>query len=427
MPVENRRLADGVQLLALPDNRFKTAHLTAALLLPLQEQTASEQAILPFLLRRSCAAYPDFTALNKRLNQLYGARVSADVSRIGETQALVLRAVCIDDRFALQGEPVAAQCAALLRGMLFAPALEDGRFRMADFEQERRCLVEEIESEINEKRLYARQRCEQLLCKGEPYAVNRYGTIDGVKALSPERVTDAWKSVLETARIQLIVQGGDAEAVAEAFKEGFAAFPRRPEALGTSAVSATGAVREQTEKMAVNQCKLVMGFQTAVAEPDGDVAAMRLANALFGATPYSMLFRNVREKLSLCYYCSSSYDRLKGVMLVDSGVERDKVEQAKAEVLRQLSLLQAGEFSDEDLESARRSIGNQFGTVNDLQSTRAVWYLGQSTLPTLRTPEQAADEIAAVTKERVVAAARTIRLTAVYLLAADGEEGQTNG
>ncbi len=426
MPIiDNQLLADGVQLLALPDSRFKTAHLTAALLLPLDGQTASEQAILPFLLRRSCAAYPDFTALNKRLNQLYGARVSAEVSRIGETQALVLRTVCIDDRFSLGGEQVTAQCAELLRGMLLEPALEKGLFRQDDVEQERRCLVEEIESEINEKRLYARHRCEQLLCDGEPYAVNRYGTIDGVNALTPERVTAAWKRMLETARIQLIVQGGDAHAVAEAFRRSFAGLSRQPAALSTRHVPTADSVRERCEEMAVNQCKLVMGFRTGVAEPSGDVAAMRLANALFGATPYSMLFRNVRERLSLCYYCSSSFDRLKGVMLVDSGVERARVPEAREEILRQLSLLQNGEFTDEDLESARRSVLNQFGTVGDLQSTRAAWYLGQSTLPEMQTPEQASAAIAAVSKERIVEAARTIQPAAVYLLA--GEEEKNNG
>ena len=58
--------------------------------------------------------------------------------------------------------------------------------------------------------------------------------------------------------------------------------------------------------------------------------AARLMNALLGGTPHSLLFRNVREKLSLCYYCASSYDRLKGLLLIDSGVEEQNAEKAKA-------------------------------------------------------------------------------------------------
>ena len=88
--------AEGIRCLCLQDSRFKTARITTALLLPLREETAAGYAILPFLLRRSCAAYPDFTALNRRLNELYGARVTTDVSRVGEAQALLLTVSCID-------------------------------------------------------------------------------------------------------------------------------------------------------------------------------------------------------------------------------------------------------------------------------------------------------------------------------------------
>ena len=63
------------------DDRFKTGRISAVLLLPLQKETAAANMILPFLLRRSCAAYPDFTMLNRRLADLYGAYLYADVRK----------------------------------------------------------------------------------------------------------------------------------------------------------------------------------------------------------------------------------------------------------------------------------------------------------------------------------------------------------
>ena len=175
--------------------------------------------------------------------------------------------------------------------------------------------------------------------------------------------------------------------------------------------------------MPVNQSKLVLGFRVEAVEPEGDVAAMRLFNALWGGTPHSLLFRHVRERLSLCYYCAASYDRLKGVVLVDSGVQADKAEEARREILRQLEAVRQGNFTDEDLEAARRSLTNQIDSVGDLQSTLDNWYMGQAALPGLTAPEEAAAAVAAVTRERVCAAAAGVRLDAVYLLKAeDGEE-----
>lgn len=323
MQLINEVLAEGVRCLSLPDSRFKTSRLTVALLLPLKKETASAGALLPYLLRRSCAAYPDFTALQRRLNELYGASITAEVARIGEAQALVLTAAAIDDRFALAGEPVAESCAALLRQMLFEPVLENGCFRASDVRTEKRCLIERMEAEINDKRWYARRRCEELLCENEAYAVDRYGSPEAAAALTPESLTGTWRRVLAGARVQLILQGGAAVMhAAGPLREALAGVPgRKPLDCPTVTAASYPAVRERVERMEVRGSKLVLGFRAGTAEPDGDVAAARLMNALLGGTPHSLLFRNVREKLSLCYYCASSYDRLKGILLVDSGVD----------------------------------------------------------------------------------------------------------
>lgn len=413
-------VAAGAEFISIGDSRFKTARLTAALILPLKAETASANAILPFLLRRSCADYPSFSALQHRLNELYGARISADVSRIGESQALILSAASIDDRFALHGEEIAAQCAELLRSMLLEPVLP---FSASDVDQEKRCLRELIESEINDKRLYARQHCEQLLCEGEGYAVNRYGTIPNVTALDGQAIAAAWQEALKTAQVRLIHQStGDSSAVADAFRAGFGSLPERAPVSYTvnTDFDADQPLRETTERMNVGQDKLVIGLRTRIAGRDAGVPAMRLMNALLGGTPHSLLFRNVREKLSLCYYCASSYDRLKGVLLIDSGVEESNASRAKEEILRQLDAVRQGDFTDEDLESARLSIVNQFLTYNDLQSALSSWYLGQSLDQGLQTPEQAADGVRTVTREQIIAAARSVTPGAVYLLA--GEE-----
>lgn len=421
----NKMIAPGVSFLSLPDGRFKTARLTAALYLPLKEETAAANAIVPFLLRRSCAAYPEMRTLNRRLDELYGARVQAGVTRLGDQQGLLLTANCIDDRFALHGEEVAASCAKLLLSMLFDPALEQGKFREEDVEQERRCLIESIEAEINEKRLYARHRCEQLLCPGEPYAVRVYGTIENARAITPETATQAWRTMLACARIQWIYQGGDEGAeVAEAIRAAFAARgERRPAELMTSTAFTPGPLREETETMAVKQAKLVMGFRLDIVDPDSEVMAARLMNALLGGTPHSLLFRHVREKLSLCYYCASSYDYTKGVLLVDSGVEEAKADEARAEILRQLDELRKGRFSDEDLESARRSVLNQFREVDDLQASKESWYLRQTLRPAPASPEDEAARLSAVTREQVCAAARRVTPVCVYLLKGDEKEG----
>lgn len=418
-----KTLAEGVRFLAIPDARFKTAKVTVALFMPLCEDTVAAQALLPYVLSRSCKAYPDFSALQQRLSELYGADIVPRVLRVGENQVLTLSAVSLEDRFALDGENVTVACVKLLEEMLFHPVLENGVFREADVQQEKRCLKEQIESEINDKRLYARRECERLLCKGEPYAISLCGTVEQVSAVTPALLTETWKRVLAEAQVLIVHQGqGAGEEVGRALSDAFSRLPRRPlQPVKAVVKAAPETVERQTKRIDVKQAKLVMGFRTETAEPSSEMAAMRLFNALWGGCFSSLLFLNVREKLSLCYYCSSSFDRYKGVFLVDSGVEEAKAAEAEAEILRQLDVIQRGAFTEEELENARRAVVNQFKEATDSPAALVTWYVGQGAGERFLSPEEATEEVVLVTREQVAAVAADVKLACVYCLCGEAK------
>ena len=79
-----KEIADGVFFNSVSDSRFKTMRITANIITPLSAQTASENALLCGILSRSCKAYPDFTALSRKLAFLYGADINTSVSKGGD-------------------------------------------------------------------------------------------------------------------------------------------------------------------------------------------------------------------------------------------------------------------------------------------------------------------------------------------------------
>ena len=419
MQPQIRPLCEGVRSISLPDSRFKNTLITVALFLPLRAETVEEYALLPRLLTRSCASCPDFTALHRRLDRLYGAEITGDCARVGESQVLLFTADCTADRYALHGERLAADCADLLCDMLFDPLLENGMFRESDVLTERRCLAESVRAQVNEKGWYARRRAEQLLCENEAYGIGRYGSADRIESLTPEAMTAAWRRALRDATVQVVLQSDSPlPSVEHRLATAFSAVPERhPLPCETDTETTHPTLRRETERMEVNQCKLVLGFRAGCAEPDEGVAATRLMSALLGGTATSLLMRNVREKLSLCYYCSSQYDRLKGVLFVQSGVDEQNAVRTETEILNQIRLLCDGTFTDDELESARRAVLQSFGAVGDSQSAQAAWYGTQAVTATPKTPAATRDEIAAVTRDDVIAAAKRLSLECVFLLA----------
>ncbi len=420
--IECRNVCEGVEFLGVHDEKFKTARMSVHLLLPMEQKEASANALLPFLLSRASRAYPDFTKLGQRLAELYGASLNADVEKIGDVQVLSIAASGLADRFALHGEAVSDSLAEVLCGVLFDPPLEDGLFPQDGFEQEKRQTIELIETELNDKRVYARQRCEALLCEGEPYGLNRYGTREDVAALELPHMTETWYNVLSRARVLILVLGNcEIEPLYQRFRDAFRELDRNAlPAFGTVNRPARAKVLEVRETLPVAQAKLVMGLRTPVAQPQDGVPAMRLAVAMLGGTPSSKLFLNVREKQSLCYYCSASYNSMKGIVLVQSGVEEENLGKAREAILEQLGAMQRGDFTDEEIAAAKMSILNSYRTISDSLGAQAGWYLTQTLTGRPQTLEEAAAAIEAVTREELVRASNRIALDTVYSLTGEG-------
>ena len=424
--IEQRVICDGVNFRSIRDTKFKTMRISAHLIVPMSRQTAAENALLPFLLSRASREYPDFTKLGQRLAELYGASLNADVQKLGDLQVLSLSASGIADRYALEGEAISGELAKLLCSILFDPPLVDGLFPEDGFEQEKRQTVELIDSEYSDKRTYARQRCEAIMCADEPYGVNRYGGKEDIAQVQRPALTEAWKRLLDTAKVELMVLGDcDPEPVYEGFRAAFEKLGGRKTAdCTTMVVRSAEQVHEVTEKMDVAQGKLVLGFRAGTATPDEAVPATRLMTALFGGTPNSKLFLNVREKLSLCYYCSASYHSMKGILLVQSGVEAKNIERAREEILRQLDEVKQGHFDESEVEAAKMSLCNSYRTLSDSLGGLENWYLSQTFASHSQQPDEAAAQINAVTRQEIIDAANRVTLDTVYCLVGNGEDAQ---
>ena len=154
---------------------------------------------------------------------------------------------------------------------------------------------------------------------------------------------------------------------------------------------------------------------------DSRYPALILCNALFGGTTTAKLFLNVRERLSLCYYASSSLDRYKGVMLVSSGVEFADKQRAEDEILAQLEACRRGEFEPWEVDGARSYTASSLMTIPDSQSRQEDWWMSQTAAGLAQSPQELAQAVKDVALEDAVAVAKGLSLDTVYFL--KGAEG----
>jgi len=417
------RLADNVYFNEINVDRFKTMRLSAIALLPLEKESASDFALLTQVLTRSCEEFPDFTALSKKLSSLYGASLSAGVRKIGETLALTFSIAGIDDRYALDGDVVSKELSELLLKVLFEPNFKNNVFDKNEVEQERRQLIDLADSEFNDKRIYANARLIELMCKDEAFGIKRYGSREDILKCTPESLKKAWDRMLKGASFEVFYVGGaSAESAKKIFKEKFASIERKPEELHTEIVRKAKEVSKVFETMDIAQAKMLMGFRTNCSKDDEDVFAMRLMNVILGSGTRSKFFLNIREKLSLCYYCFSRYNRFKGILTVESGVENANTQRTVDAVLNELEQIKNGNFTDEDLRLAKLSVASDFVSICDTVTGNEEWFVSQLTEPEFLTVEEITAKFNSVTREQIVEVANKLTLDTIYILSS--KEGE---
>lgn len=421
--IENIRsveIANGVRACFVKADHFKTNIMSVHIVLPL-ESDMEANSLLCYMIRRRSARYPSMTLLNKRLAELYGASLACGISRNGDSQDICLRIVSVSDRFALAGETISKDCTELLLDVLFEPKLEDGNFCEEDIELEKRLLIEKIDSEFSEKRIYAKDRLIEEMFKGKRYGMGRFGSRDEIKNVTNERLLKAWKSYLENAVIQFTFVGAIDESIIDLLKEKFASIDRSSVAkIETEFEPVAKESKKVDEKLAVKQGKLVMGFRAGTENAEDNFFTTRVMVDMFGGGPYSKLFTNVREKMSLCYYCSARFTRDKGIILVQSGIEDENEKKATDAILNELENMKKGNFTDEEIENSKKGLTDAYLSVGDTPESIDTWIGARVLEKEIDLPQFFAEKIKDVTKEDICLAANKVTLDTIYMLSGDG-------
>lgn len=415
MEVLRRRLMSGVYLTYIQERKFKTNVLSAQLIAPLEKKTAAANALLPAVLRRGTARYPDMQTLSAVLDGYYGARVSCTVRKKGENQCVGFVASFVDDHFIPGGEKLLEGVAELLGDLFCNPATRSGRFVPDYVQGERTNLIDQIRGQINDKRVYASVRLMEEMCGGEPYGISRLGGEKEAEKLTPAKLHKRYAALLSTARLELFYCGSaPVQRVEQALLSAFRDLPRAELAppAATMPHPAAAEVRRVTECMDVTQGKLSMGFSCT----SPDYPALLLFNMIYGGSATSKLFLNVREKESLCYYASSVLHRQKNLITLSSGIEVADYQRAYDEILAQLDKARRGEIEDWEEEGARSTIRHAFRAMGDSLGQMEDFYLGRAATGSEDTIEGLAADLESVTRERMLAAAEGIALDTVYFL-----------
>ena len=415
--IETIQLLPGITLRCVRDTRFKQGCLSVQFVRQMEAEEASFNALLPAVLLRGTNAHPNLRAITHRLDELYGATIGTLVRRVGDYQTTGVYCGFMDDRFALEGDHVLSSMIDFLEEILMDSPLEDGGFLPSFVESEKKNLIATIESQLNDKRVYASGQLLKIMCANDTFGLPRLGEAEQVAAIDAKALHDHFEKILRESPVHIFYVGSaESSYVADLLKPIFAKLDRAPVSLPAQTGFHPCGGRDEVETMAVSQGKLCMGFTTSITNRDKEFPAMQLMNTVLGAGMTSKLFMNVREKLSLCYSVGSGYYGTKGIVTVSAGIDFDKEQQTREEILRQVEACKAGDISEMELNAAKEAVLSSLRATHDAPGSIEGYYATAALSGLGLSPAEYMAAIRAVTLEDVVAAANTLKLHTTYFL-----------
>ena len=407
----------GVHLHFIQSEIFKTNKIKVRFSAPMSEKTIAGRVLTASMLETSNALYPTSQAFREKLANLYGANYSTSLSRRGLVHYLDINLSFVRDQFLSRKNMLADEILDFLKASLFFPLSNGQAFDAKTFEIEKRNVLTDLEAEVENHFYHAHRELNNLFYDLPEMRIPRVATIELVEKETAETSFAAFQQMLNQDQIDFFFIGDFNEiAVREKIQE--FQFSEREQPLQLSyQQNYSNITREKLEQRDVHQSIVELAYHFSSQYGDRSHLPLIVLNGLLGGFAHSKLFVNVREKESLAYTISSSFDIFSGLMRIYAGIDRANRTKTIALINRQILDLKRGHFTDEELEQTKNMLKNSILLAQDRQNTlieRA--YMSSVLGKKFLSLEAWLKALENVSKTDLIEAAQQLKLQAIYFM-----------
>ena len=422
MEYKNKEIKKGIKIHYIKTDLFKTDLISIFITKKLSRETITKNTLIPAVLTSGTKTMPTQEAINKEMEELYGAEMDCGIEKTGDNQVLKFYIESINNKYVLTNENLIEAVINKLLEIVFEPVLENGIFKSDYVEKEKVKIKQLIEGKIDNKDKYAMDRMIEEMYKGELYGLYKYGYVEDVEKINAEDLYKTYLDLIENSKIDIIISGDFHQESVENIivnNENIKKLKdRNPDYVVNNETTEHKEAKEEKkveESLNVAQGKLVLGLD--VLDNSDDVKyILGVYNTILGGSATSKLFQNVREKESLAYSIGSKYLKQKNNIIVKAGIEIENYEKALKLIKNEIEDMKKGNFDEEDVEQAKQFITYGINAIVEDQETGVNYYISQELSGSIVSPKEYSEKISKVSKEDIVRVAQNIRINTVYFL-----------
>lgn len=421
MEYKQTQIKKGIKLHTIHTDKIKTNLIAVFLTTKLTREDVTKNAVISALLRRGSKTMPSQEEISKQMEEMYGASFDCGLDKTGDNQVLKFYLETVNDNFLPQkGEDMLKTSLEKLLEIVLNPYIENSQFKEEYVEQEKNNIRQRIEGKIDNKARYSMDRCIEEMYKNEPFGFYKFGYVEDLEGMNGKNLYEYYQNLINTCKIDVFVSGNlndEIDQVIHANQNIVNLKERTPNYVIPKEFNKVLPEKENvvTESMEVTQGKLILGLNVAIDKENLRYDTL-IYNSILGGSANSKMFQNVREKAHLAYVASSSYLRYKNNIFVNCGIEIGNYEKALELIKQQIEDMKKGEFTEEDIENAKKGIIATIKTIDDEQDTGITYCFGQELSQSDVSIDEYIDNIQKVTKEDVIHIAQNVGIHTIYFL-----------
>lgn len=421
MNCKETEIKKGIKMHCIKTDKFKTNLIAVFLTTKLNRENVTKNALVSTVLRRGSKNMQTQEDISKQMEEMYGASFDCGLDKTGDNQVLKFYIEVLNDNFLPRtNEDLLENAVKNMLEIVFDPYTENESFKEEYVEQEKNNIQKIIEGKIDNKARYALDRCIEEMYKNQPFGLYKFGYIEDLKDLNGKNLYEYYKKLIDECKIDIFVSGNIDDEIEKKISENenIQKLVSR-EANYVQPMIANKEIKDKenivTESMEVTQGKLVLGLDVDIDKEDLKYDTL-IYNSLLGGTATSKMFQNVREKAHLAYVASSSYLRNKNNIFINCGIDIPNYEKALELIREQIEDMKKGDFTEEEIQNAKKGIIATIKTIEDEQDTEVSYYFGQELSNQKVSVKEYIEKIEKVNKKNIIDIANKITINTIYFL-----------
>lgn len=403
-------------------DKFKTCHMEIVFRNNIVKEEVTKRNLLTELLVENSKRFPTRKDLVIELENLYNSYLYGVTNRIGSS---IITSFCFDFINPDLVNETIDEFIKFPLEIILNPNVDNNEFNSKTFEYIKERVKKDIESIIEEPKKYSIDKLLKNMCPNTESSININGTLDDINMITNSNIYDYYNSMLEHDYIDIYIIGNlDMDKVSDIIKNNFDLNIFKDHIINYEIENhIPKKIKKVYEKFDSSQENICMGLNiNKMTEYEKNYVGQIYNMILGGGSLDTKLYTRLRNENSLCYNCSSIYQKFDNLIILHTAISKENEELAIKLMKKALIDMEKGNITDEELENAKQLITTTLNMSLDVPGRIIDNYLYKN-LYGLDEIEVRIQKYNKVTKEDIIKFAKKVKLNTI-LCTKDNENGK---